>query len=130
MTTATIERSTLDAHTHAPPARSLQQRLAALDRANKVRTYRAALKRDIGQGAGPSISELLRNGGEDERLATMKVFDLLLALPRVGRVKANTILGRARVSPSKTLAGLSDRQRAELIRAFGVFPSTERLRRS
>jgi hypothetical protein len=39
---------------------------------------------------------------------------MLLALPKVGRVKATKIMNNCRVSPNKTLGGLSDRQRAEL----------------
>jgi hypothetical protein len=47
-------------------------------------------------------------------LETAKVFDMLLALPKYGRVKAIEILQSCRVSPSKTFGGLSERQRAEL----------------
>ncbi len=39
---------------------------------------------------------------------------MLLALPKVGRVKATKTLDSCRVSPSKTFGGLTDRQRAEL----------------
>ncbi|MGO9685497.1 MAG: hypothetical protein ACLPTZ_23465 [Beijerinckiaceae bacterium] len=35
-------------------------------------------------------------------------------VPKIGKVKATTILERCRVSPSKTFGGLTDRQRAEL----------------
>jgi hypothetical protein len=38
----------------------------------------------------------------------------VLALPKVGRVKATKILQSCRVSPNKTFGGLSERQRAEL----------------
>ena len=43
------------------------------------------------------------------------MFDLLLAVPKYGRVKVNKILAQCRISPSKTLGGLSERQRAELV---------------
>jgi hypothetical protein len=55
-----------------------------------------------------------------ENVLTMKVFDVLLAMPKTGRVKANKILRRCNVSPSKTLAGLSERQRLELLALLGV----------
>jgi hypothetical protein len=48
-------------------------------------------------------------------LETMKVFDILLALPKYGRVKANKILTQCRMSPSKTIGGMSLRQRTELV---------------
>ena len=47
-------------------------------------------------------------------LETAKVLDMVLALPKVGSVKATKILHSCRVSPSKTFGGLSERQRAEL----------------
>jgi len=40
-------------------------------------------------------------------------------MPMIGRVKANAMLRRANVSPSKTIAGLSDRQRRELLALLG-----------
>ena len=50
-----------------------------------------------------------------EYLLTAKVFDLLLAVPKYGRVKVNRILTHCRISPSKTIGGLSERQRNELV---------------
>ena len=42
-----------------------------------------------------------------EFLETAKVFDMLLAVPKYGRVKANKVLQQCRISPSKTIGGLS-----------------------
>src|ERR1700693_6351788 len=95
----------------AAPERSLVQRMEALQRANDVRSRRAQLKRDLKAGRQP-IHELWL--APPEYLLTAKVFDLLLAVPKYGRVKVNKILSQCRISPSKTLGGLSQRQRAEL----------------
>jgi S13-like protein len=46
---------------------------------------------------------------------TVKVLELLLRLPRVGPVKARHMLAHCRIAHSKTLGGLSERQRTELI---------------
>jgi S13-like H2TH domain len=100
----------LGAH-RAAPERSLDQRINALRRANEVRTLRAQLKRDLKAGR-VSIGALLLD--PPPYLQTAKVFDMLLALPKVGRVKAAKIMNNCRVSTSKTFGGLSDRQRAEL----------------
>jgi hypothetical protein len=43
------------------------------------------------------------------------VFDMLLAVPKYGRVKVNKVLQQCRISPSKTIGGLSQRQRTELV---------------
>jgi len=94
------------------PERSLNQRMDALARANLIRTERAQLKRDL-KGGRLSIHALLLN--PPEYVETAKVFDMLLAVPKYGRVKVNKILAHCRISPSKTIGGLSDRQRSELI---------------
>ena len=73
---------------------------------------RAQLKRDLKAGR-VSIHELLLE--PPEYLETAKVFDMLLAVPKYGRVKVNKILAQCRISPSKTIGGLSERQRAELV---------------
>jgi hypothetical protein len=96
----------------AAPERSYVQRMEALQRANDIRTRRAQLKRDLKAGRQP-IDELLL--GPPEFLETAKVFDLLLAVPKYGRVKVNKILTQCKISPSKTVGGLSERQRRELV---------------
>jgi len=96
----------------AAPERSLTQRLDALQRANQVRTARAQLKRDL-KGGRISIHTLLLD--PPEYIETAKVFDMLLAVPKYGRVKVNKVLTQCRISPSKTIGGLSQRQRDELV---------------
>jgi len=96
----------------AAPERSLTQRLDALERANNVRTRRAQLKKDL-KGGRTSIHALLLK--PPEYVQTAKVIDMLLAVPKYGRVKAGKVLQQCRISPSKTIGGLSERQRAELV---------------
>ena len=96
----------------AAPERSLLQRMDALQRANEIRTRRAQLKKDL-KGGRVSIHTLLTE--PPEYVETAKVFDMLLAVPKYGRVKANKILQQCRISPSKTIGGLSERQRSELV---------------
>ena len=86
--------------------------MEALERANHIRTRRAQLKRDLRAGK-VRIDQLLES--PPEYLETAKVFDMLLAVPKYGRVKANKVLQQVRISPSKTIGGLSDRQRTELV---------------
>ena len=96
----------------AAPERSLVQRMEALERANQIRTRRAQLKRDLKAGRS-SIHDLLLE--PPEYVETAKVFDMLLAVPKYGRVKVNKVLVQCRISPSKTIGGLSQRQRTELV---------------
>jgi len=96
----------------AAPERSLDQRMEALKRANDIRTSRAKLKKDL-KGGRTSIHGILLD--PPEYVMTAKVFDMLLAVPKYGRVKTNRILNQCRISPSKTIGGLSQRQRTELV---------------
>lgn len=96
----------------AVPTRTRDQRLRALEAANEIRTRRARLKKDL-KGGRVQIERLLLD--PPEYVSSAKVFDLMLAVPKYGRVKVNRILNQCRVSPSKTIGGLSVRQRAELV---------------
>lgn len=84
----------------------------ALGKANEIRSRRAQLKRDLKAGR-VTIDSLLLN--PPEYILTAKVFDMLMAVPKYGRVKANRVLNQCRISPSKTIGGMSARQRGELV---------------
>ena len=94
------------------PERSSQQRREALARANGIRTQRARLKRDL-KGGRVSIYPYLLE--PPDWLETAKVADILMAIPKYGRVKVNKALAQCRISASKTIGGLSPRQRTELV---------------
>src|SRR4051812_42105404 len=83
----------------------LVQRMDAMQRANEIRTMRANLKRDLKAGRA-SFGDLIL--APPDYLETARVFDLLLAVPRYGRVRANKLLQSLRISPSKTVGGLSE----------------------
>jgi hypothetical protein len=87
----------------------------ALKRANDVRVKRAQLKKDLKDGK-VRIEQIL--GKPPEYVETAKVLDILMAVPKFGRVKARRFLGVCRISESKTVGGLSERQRGELIGLF------------
>lgn len=97
------------------PDRSPSQRLEALKLANAVRTERAQLKRDLKAGR-VRIEQVLAS--PPDCVHSAKVADIMLAVPRYGRVKVTKVLQRCRISPSKTVIGLSERQRSELIEAL------------
>ncbi|MDQ3823203.1 MAG: hypothetical protein M3321_08180 [Actinomycetota bacterium] len=97
------------------PLRSLDQRMEALRRANEIRVRRAQLKKDLKDGRA-RIEEILSE--PPDYVSTAKVFDMLMAVPKFGRVKAARFLNMCRISQSKTVGGLSERQRAELIGLF------------
>lgn len=92
--------------------RSIEQRMSALERANHIRSFRAQLKRDLKAGRKRAADLIAQPPAEVE---TMRIVEVLLALPKCGRVKATKTLNTVRASPSKTVGGLSTRQRAELV---------------
>jgi hypothetical protein len=79
----------------------------ALRRATAVRRQRAQLKRDLKAGRC-AIEDVLSD--PPAFVQTAKV----AALPKYGPVKVNKLLSRCRIGPSKTIGGLTDRQRNEL----------------
>jgi hypothetical protein len=97
------------------PLRSLDQRMEALKRANDIRVRRAQLKKDLKDGRA-QIEDVLLD--PPNWVETAKVFDMLMAVPKLGRVKAARLLNSCRISQSKTVGGLSERQRAELVSLF------------
>lgn len=94
------------------PERSHKQRLDALRRANSVRSERAKIKERLRNG-DVSICAVIES--PPECVQTAKVIDLILATPKMGKVKANRVLERCRISSSKTVSGLTPRQHKELL---------------
>ncbi len=97
------------------PGRSREQRLRALEQANQVRSARARLKQELASGKR-ELAQIVADPPACVR--TARVRDLLLVLPKIGAVRAGRILGQCGIAHSKTLAGLTDRQRRELINLF------------
>ena len=97
------------------PSRSLDQRMEALTRANEIRVARAQLKRDLKQRR-VRIEQVIAD--PPDYVLTAKVYDMLVAVPRLGRVKVGRLLTQCRISQSKTVGGLSERQRSELLDMF------------
>ncbi len=89
--------------------------MEALKRANDIRVRRAKLKKDLKDGR-VRVQTIL--GDPPDYVETAKVFDILMAVPKFGRVKAARFLNQCRISQSKTVGGLSERQRAELVALF------------
>ena len=86
--------------------------MIALRQANQVRRLRAKLKQDLREGK-ISLEQILARRAD--YLGSAEVFDLLVAVPKIGPVKAGRLLATARISPAKPVGQLSERQRACLI---------------
>jgi hypothetical protein len=96
-------------------SRSREQRLRALEQANQVRSARATLKQELASGK-LELAQIVAD--PPACVSTARVRDLLLVLPKIGAVRAGRVLAQCGIAPSKTFAGLTERQRGELINLF------------
>ena len=101
----------------ALPPLTPEQRAAALVKAAAARLSRADLKVRL-KSSGTSLGEVLAVGQTDEAIGKMKVEALLEALPGVGKIRAQRLLARLEISPSRRVRGLGSKQRAALQREF------------
>ena len=101
------------------PPLTPEQRAAALEKAAAARRARAALKVRL-KSSGTSLDEVLADGEKDEVIGKMKVVAVLEAMPGVGKVRAQKIMERLEISPSRRVRGLGAKQREALVREFGT----------
>jgi len=99
----------------AEEGRAAEQRLRALEQANEVRTARAKLKKELASGKIEPVQIL---ADPPACVRTARVREVLLAVPKIGSVRAGRILAQCGIAHSKTLGGLTERQRDELIDLF------------
>ena len=101
----------------ALPILTPEQRAAALEKAAAARKARAALKVRL-KSSGASLVEVLADGDPDEVIAKMKVVAVLEAMPGVGKIRAQRIMERLEISPSRRVRGLGSKQREALVKEF------------
>ena len=91
---------------------------AEFDRmAAAARRARADLKVRL-KASGTSLADVLASGATDDAIGKMKVEALLEAMPGVGKVRAQRIMERLEISPSRRVRGLGAKQREALQREF------------
>ena len=101
----------------ALPPLTPEQRAAALEKAAAARKARAALKVRL-KSSGTSLDDVLQDGDTDEVIGKMKVVAVLESMPGVGKVRAQKIMERLEISPSRRVRGLGAKQREALVREF------------
>ncbi|HVF18872.1 MAG TPA: integration host factor, actinobacterial type [Mycobacteriales bacterium] len=103
----------------ALPPLTPEQRTAALEKAAAARRARADLKDKL-KHEGLTLSEILDTGERDEVIGKMKVSALLESMPGVGKVRAQRIMDKLEISPSRRVRGLGAKQRTALEREFAT----------
>ena len=100
----------------ALPPLTPEQRASALAKAAAARKARAELKVRL-KSSDTTLDDVLADGA-DEVIGKMKVVAVLEAMPGVGKVRAQRIMERLEISPSRRVRGLGAKQREALVREF------------
>jgi hypothetical protein len=87
------------------------QHMLALERANRVRLARAALKRKVAAGKIDAAEVVLSCPWETE---SMSISELLMSQKRWGRTRCRKFLQTIGMSENKTISTLTERQRVTL----------------
>jgi predicted N-acetyltransferase YhbS len=103
------------------PPLTPEQRAAALAKAGAARKTRAALRERLKRGE-VSFADVLVLGDTDEVIGKMRVSAVLESMPGVGKVRAQRIMEKLSISPSRRVRGLGAHQRAALEREFADSP--------
>jgi len=93
--------------TPLPPKLSPEERAAANSAAIAARQVRAAVKKSLGNGE-LSIFDVINS--VDPAIRKMRVRELLESVPGVGKLRAEAIIERAKISPTRRIAGLGVNQ--------------------
>jgi len=108
-----------------PPRLSDEERARALDIAKAARQERAKAKSDIHKGQ-LSFSDFLKLSENNSVLAKMRVVELLESLPGYGKIRAQAVMERFQISPTRRVQGLGRHQRSALLKEFDIPTSQKR----
>jgi len=101
------------------PPLTPEQRSAALEKAAAARKVRAELRERL-KHSEVSLDEVLASGDTDDVIAKMRVSAVLESMPGVGKVRAQRIMEKLGISPSRRVRGLGAHQREALHREFAT----------
>lgn len=106
-----------------PPLLTPEERARALEVAKVSRRERAAAKAEIHKGA-LSFSAFLELADSNEVLAKMRVIELLESMPGYGKIRAQALMDKFAISPTRRVKGLGRHQRVALLKEFEI-PSSQ-----
>ena len=100
------------------PTLSAGELAAARAKAVQTRRSRAALKNKVRAG-DLSPTKALTTAIADPQLKLIKVVDFLKAVPRIGEKKAEALMEKYSIAPSRRLGGLGTHQLEGLTKELG-----------
>lgn len=98
--------------TNLPPPLDPETRRRNAEIAIAARKERSRIKSQLKDGS-LSMREILES--EENAARRMRVIELLTALPQIGPLRAQNLMERVGISPTRRIAGLGVRQRRELL---------------
>lgn len=104
---------------YRPPQLTDEQRAAALEKAAASRRARAELKDRLKRG-DTTLTQVLTDAATNDVIGKTRVSEVLTALPKVGKIRAQAIMTELEIAPTRRLRGLGDRQRQALLEKFDV----------
>jgi hypothetical protein len=99
------------------PRLTPEQRQANLEKAAASRRERAEVKNRL-KHSGASLTDVLRQGQDNDVIAKMRVVDLLQAMPGLGKVRARQLMERLIISECRRVLFIGDKHIAALDRVF------------
>ena len=101
----------------ALPPLTPEQRQAALEKAAASRRERAEVKNRL-KHSGATLVEVVNEAEHNEVIAKMRVSELLQSMPGIGKVRAQQVMEKLKISQTRRVRGLGAKQLAALIDEF------------
>jgi len=101
----------------ALPPLTPEQRQAALEKAAASRRERAEVKNRL-KHSGATLVEVVNEAEHNEVIAKMRVTELLQSMPGIGKVRAQQVMEKLKISQTRRVRGLGAKQVAALIEEF------------
>jgi len=101
----------------ALPPLTPEQRQAALEKAAASRRERAEVKNRL-KHSGATLVEVVTEAQHNQVIAKMRVSELLQSMPGIGKVRAQQVMEKLKISQTRRVRGLGAKQVAALIDEF------------
>ena len=108
-----------------PPQLSAEERMRALEIAKSARRDRADRKSRLSKGE-LTLSQVLVEADQVETIGKMRVVELLESLPGYGKIRAQALMERLNISPTRRIQGLGRHQREALLKEFDIPGNVQR----
>lgn len=101
----------------ALPPLTTEQRQAALDKAAASRRERAEVKNRL-KHSGATLADVVAESRTNEVIGKMRVKELLQSMPGIGKVRAQQVMEKLKISETRRVRGLGAKQVVALVEEF------------